>query len=58
MAEVPYDSPSVNDPSSAPAVTTTRSVPNTPPELRQRTLLSDSQPLVSHAVAPTRDAPV
>jgi hypothetical protein len=57
-AWVSYDRPSVTDPTRVPAVTATCSVPNTPPELLQRTLLSDSQPLASHAVTPTRDDPV
>jgi hypothetical protein len=52
------DHASVTDPARNPAVIATRSVPNTPPELRQRKLLSDCQPLDSQAVNPTRDAPV
>jgi hypothetical protein len=53
-----YDRPSVADPARAPAVTTTRSVPNDPPELLQRMLLSDTHSLAAQAVTPTRDAPV
>ena len=54
-----YERPSVTDPTSAPAVIATRIVPNTPPELKHLKLLSDSQPLASHAVVdPTRDAPL
>ena len=49
-----YEMAPVEVPTRTPAVTMTRIVLTSPPELRQRTLESDAHALDSHAVPPIR----